>query len=114
MILSRDQILSAPDLDREEFAVPEWGGSIFIRVLSLAERYEFERRFSDPNGKPVDAVVLLVALCVCDEHGRALFTAADVEVLKSKNADVILRISQAASRLNGLTKEDVDGLVKNS
>ena len=40
MALTADQILAADDMGLKEVAVPEWGGSVFIRVMTVGERDE--------------------------------------------------------------------------
>ena len=40
--LSRDQILKAADLKVEKVDVPEWGGAIYLKVMSVGERDSYE------------------------------------------------------------------------
>jgi hypothetical protein len=40
--LTRDAILQAPDLQGEDVAVPEWGGTVRVRGLSGAQRDAYE------------------------------------------------------------------------
>ena len=37
MALTKAQILSADDLPREEVSVPEWGGSVLVSTMNLAD-----------------------------------------------------------------------------
>jgi hypothetical protein len=108
-MLTRDAILSFNDLPRKEVEVPEWGGSVYIRVMSGAEREEMLSLF---QGEKLTAAALVV-LCVVDVHGTRLFTAEDVEAVNGKRGDVLLRIANEAMRYNGLTAEGVDD-AKNS
>ena len=41
-VLSRDEILAADDIQIELLEVPEWGGSIFVKGMTGAERDRFE------------------------------------------------------------------------
>ena len=45
----RDDILSAtePDLELQEFPIPEWGRSVYLKGWSAKEREVFERDFGD-------------------------------------------------------------------
>ena len=43
MALTADQILAADDMGLKEVNVPEWGGSVYIRVMTVGERDEYER-----------------------------------------------------------------------
>ena len=38
MALTKDQILAADDMGMLKLAVPEWGGDVYIRVMSVGER----------------------------------------------------------------------------
>ena len=41
-MLTREQILGSDDLKRQTVAVPEWGGDVFVRMLTGGERDAFE------------------------------------------------------------------------
>ena len=116
-ILSRDNILSAVDLNKELVDVPEWGGSVYVRALSGAERDRFESSIVEQRGKSSRANLAnirakLAALTVCDEDGKKLFTNADVSALGEKSAAALNRIFEVARKLSGLGEDDVDELAK--
>lgn len=57
---------------------------------------------------------ITICLCLCDATGNQLCTLADlpaIQGLDGKTADAIYAV---ASRLSGMTQQDVDELVKNS
>lgn len=119
MILSRDQILTARDIATETVPVPEWGGEVLVRGMSGTERDAFEASVvSMRDGKPAVDVrgirAKVVAACVVGEDGQRLFGEDDVEALGQKSAQALNRVFEAAQRLSGLTKEDVDQLGKAS
>jgi hypothetical protein len=107
-VLTRDQILQAVDLGRELVSVPEWGGEVYVRVMTLGERLRWE---DAPTG---DASVLLLAMTLCDDKGELLFTAADLEALRKKSIAATMRLLRVARRLNGLSKEDLEAVQKKS
>jgi hypothetical protein len=118
-ILTREQILSADDLKREEVHVPDWGGSVFVRTLTGAERDRLEEQSVTRNGKTFEANfsnvrARLVSLAAVDESGKRLFTEADIEALGAKSATALDIVFAVASRINGLSAKDVDQLAKNS
>jgi hypothetical protein len=118
-LLSRQAILAAEDLKTEDVPVPEWGGTVRVRTISAKERDAFEDSLSVGEGKArktniVNLRAKLVGLCCIDEGGARVFTDADLEALGAKSASVVDRIFSVAQRLNGLTKEDVEALEKNS
>lgn len=119
MALKRDAILNAVDIVTEEVPVPEWGGSVLVRGMNGAERDAYEGSMITGRGKDAqlniqDARAKLVVACSVDETGAQLFSGADVAALSRKSAIALDRIYEVAARLSGITKEDVEALVKNS
>ena len=86
MALTKEQILAADDLGLLEVKVKEWGGSVFIRVMSCGERDAYENDWVQNKGKGVDNFrSKFLAKCLCDEKGERLFTDAEVEQLDRKS-----------------------------
>lgn len=117
-LLSREQILQAEDLGFEDVEVPEWGGTVRVRIMTGAERDAFEqsivtRRGKDVNLNMVNIRAKLVATCLIDEKGDRLFTEKDVNILAQKSAVALDRVFGVAQRLNGLTEADVNELAVN-
>ena len=103
-MLTREQILNVQDLEIKEIAVPEWGGSVYIKQLTRGQQDEYQKRqygsarmkMQKRTGEnEVYSVSVyghdtyLVVCAVCDEDGNQLFTDADVKKLKEKNGAVI-------------------------
>ena len=42
MLLSKDQILSADDIQSQRVPVPEWGGEVMVRGLTGSQRDQWE------------------------------------------------------------------------
>ncbi len=117
-LLSRDAILQAQDLPFEDVEVPEWGGAVRVRGLTGAERDAFEQSIVETRGKNTrmnlkNIRAKLVALCVVDEQGNRVFSDDDAEALGRKSAAALDRVFEAAQRLSGLRKEDVEELAGN-
>lgn len=113
-MLTKEQILSASDLEYEEVEIPEWGGTLRLRPMTGSERDAWETSvFQD--GKPNFANVRarLVSLCAVDEKGERLFSEADAEALGKKSASALDRAFQVAQRLNALSPSDIEDLAKN-
>lgn len=126
-ILGREQILSAQDLEKELVEVKEWGGAVYVRALTGAERDAFEQSLVEERvvgrGRRQEttrtvnmrnARAKLCALTICDEQGERLFTDADVQDLGKKSAAALTRVYEVAARLSGLTDEDMEELTGNS
>lgn len=109
-LLGREAILGAVDLPTVDVEVPEWGGTVRVRMLTGTERDAFEAGTVIRQGKKVEANLVnirarLVALCVVDENGQRLFTEADAEKLGQKSGAALGRVFEAAQKINGLTQE---------
>jgi hypothetical protein len=110
--LTRDAILAAEDVKTEEVNVPEWGGSVLVRGMTGRERDEFEASMIvRAGGQTVPDIrngrAKLVARCVVGDDGQPLFTRDDVTALGEKSASALARVFDVASRLSGLTEDDV-------
>lgn len=119
-VLNKQDILQARDVITEKLEVPEWGGAIYVRSISAAERGLIEEgaaRFKESKGKndtfARTFTVKMVSMAVCDEHGQRLFDDKDIVLLQQKNAAVISRIAEVAQRLSGFSKQDLEELEKN-
>jgi hypothetical protein len=117
-LLSREAILAANDLPTEDVEVPEWGGAVRVRTLTGAQRDAFEAEIVTTNGRKVERNTYnirakLVAASVVGEDGKLLFSRTDVEALGAKSAAALDRVFDAASRLSGISDEDVQELAEN-
>lgn len=116
--LKKMEILKAADIASEVVSCPEWGGDVMVFGLSGTERDAFEALVVETRGKETNVDMAnirakLCALAIRDENGERLFTDDEAEALGQKSALVLDRIFTVAQRLSGLSKVDVDGLVKN-
>jgi len=116
-ILNRDQILSSDDLAKELVPMPEWGGDVWVRGMTGAERDSFEMDVVEQRGKKsaVNMNNMRAKLCsrsICDEAGKLLFSEADVKKLGEKSAAALSRIFMIAQRLSGITETDVKELAE--
>lgn len=111
--LTRDQILAVNDLKPfvEAVDVPEWGGTVYVRVMTGGERDAFEGKFTRDKHNNLRA---FLAVCtVCDANGVSLFKSEDVAALGEKSSAALDRVFDVALRLNRLRASDVAELEKN-
>jgi len=119
-ILTRQDIVDAKDISTETVEVPEWGGSVIVRMMSGADRDQFQQScmIVRADGKHEadmrNMQPKLVAACVIDEQGNLLFGPDEVADLAAKSAVAIERVFDVAQRLNGLAPGAVGEAVKNS
>lgn len=117
--LSREDILNANDIEVKDVQVPEWGGKVYVKPLNGAERDKYEKEaLAWQQGTEEQAKLSirakLVAYSVVDpETKEPLFNTGDIEILSKKNSKPLDRVFQAAQRMNGLTKKDIEELVEN-
>jgi len=118
--LNKQDIVQVKDVKVEAVHVPEWGGTVYVRSISAAERGLIEEaaaKFKESKGKDSFArtfTVKFASLALCDKDGERLFDDKDLSLLQQKNAAAISRIAEAAQRLSGFSKEDMEELEKNS
>ncbi len=111
MILSRAQIDQAIDRQLVAVDVPEWGGSVMLRPLSLQERYaflEFARAAGAADTAHADVASIqarLIQLCACDEHGGRLWGDTELQHIASRSSAVVDRLFQSCQALCGMSAE---------
>lgn len=112
----REAILAADDRKPRPVDVPEWGSlPIFVRLMSGAEREEFEAYCSanKAGGNVLGWRAKAAVLTVCDADGKHVFTDADIDALNAKSGPALVKIWDAASEVNKLSQGDIDDLGKN-
>ena len=110
--LSASQILSANDTKVEPVEVPEWGGTVYVRVLRGTDRDQFEEWVNKEKDKSVRCRFLVLSLC--DDKGSLLFTSDQVAALGEKSGDVLARVFDRAWDINYLSVKKVEELGKDS
>jgi hypothetical protein len=132
--LSREAILAAPDLAREEVDCPEWGGKVLVRELTAQERLDLGLELARaldvrPGTSEDDAaaraqaaiprlsgslLARIAALGIIDEHGVRVFPDDQIAALGGKGYAPVNRCAEAILRLSAMTKESVAELGKDS
>lgn len=105
-MLTRDHILGLDDLPRRLVSVPEWGGELFVKTMTGAERDRWELSTVGENRTNVRAK--LAAIVCVDGDGNRLFTDNDAEALGDKSCAALDRIFDAAVALNHIGADAVE------
>lgn len=114
MPLTKDQILAADDLGLLEVNVPEWGGTLFLRVMTVGERDAYENDWIQNKHRGVENFrAKFLQRVLCNAKGDLLFTAGELDLLAGKSARVMNRLWSLAMKHNALSDEDVEELAKN-
>lgn len=112
--LNKHQILGAADTQTLRVEVPEWGGDVHIRVMTVGERDEYENEWLRSKDKGMaNFRTKFLGKTLCDEKGDRLFTDAEVGELSKKSAVVMNRLWQKAMEFNALQEKDVEGMAGN-
>jgi len=115
--LKRDEILNCDDMKTQDVNVPEWGGTVVIKMMTGKERDAFEAsciNAQDGVFKMDNIRAKLVAKTVIDpETKEPMFTVADIEALGNKSATALDKIFTASQKLSKISEKDVEELAKN-
>lgn len=103
-MLTRNHFLNCKNVPKTEVEIPEFGGKVFVKGLSLRHQLTLKAMLEEKSD--YRDVYWLIA-CVVDEAGENLFTEADKEALLDLPQSVLLRIFNAALEINSLTPEKV-------
>ena len=117
-MLTKEQILDSKCKNFFEMVVPEWGGSVNVKIMSGRERDKFEQDIMERKGKEITVNMenyraRLCAICICDEEGRRIFSDKDVALLGEKEGNVLDRIFKFAQKINGLSEKETEEIEKN-
>ena len=108
--LSRESILSTPDVLVEDLEVPEWGGTIIVREMTTTEVENYSMSLAGRDGsmdhrKMGGMRAKVVAWCVVGEDGEPIFEEGDIKALQMKSNRVVGRIFDKILELSGLSEE---------
>lgn len=110
--LTREDILAAIAARKaavEELEVPDWGGTVYLRRLSVEALRA--TGFLDGTGDPSEVPLRVLAASVTDEHGSPLFSMDDVKALAEAEFQTVIRVFTEAARINGLSSAELEEAV---
>lgn len=117
-VLTKEDIINVVDVSTEKVDIPEWKGCVYVKTMTGAERDAFEQRVHDQKANNKINITgirsLLLALTICDDAGKNLFSKDEVDKLDKKSAKVISNIFEISQRMNGIGEQEIDELAKNS
>src|SRR5574340_602108 len=101
-LLTREQILQAQDLKTQDVDVPEWGGTVRVRMMTGTERDAIGAALIGPDRKPDmrQYRIRLLAACIVGEDGAPLFGQDEIEQLGRKSSLALDRVYRVAEELN--------------
>lgn len=115
MSLDFATILAVQDITRKLVSIPEWGGDVYVRMLSGTERDAMEAEHNANKGKPLlNFRARIAARFLCNEAGERLCTDKQVAELGAKSSVALDRIVEAGMSLNGIGNEESTKLLGES
>ncbi len=116
--LTRDKIFAKPpEFRRERVEVPQWGGHVYVQQISAKDFEAWQDWIAkQENAKcPQSHRAALIVDCVCDEHGKPIFTErSDLNVLGEHQNTTIDLLYEACKRVNLADKTSLGDAEKNS
>jgi len=125
ILLTREALLQKDDLKIEKVELSK--GYVFVREMTGHEKdiWESSMLKQKPSGNKNKLIeyettlddfrAKLAVVTVCDEEGNLIFKPEDVKMLnKMMSATNIEKIVTAAQRLNAISQQDRDEILKNS
>lgn len=125
-----DYLRKKDDTVYESVVIPEWDNRVvWVRSLTNKEKSQFEeaslrikrtlvkgrtKETKETNLLVVRAKLVCFATCKGDKDKTPEFAPNDYEWLMEKNSAAVERIVDVASRLCGMTGDDLEELVGNS
>ena len=104
MILTVDQIISAPDVKTEELLIPEWGGSITVKGLTRAEVGDAREAAKIADEVDDQRLEMFIFLAGVQEPK---FTPDHYELLRNKLSGPVTRVGKKILELSGLDEKTV-------
>lgn len=114
-LLNKSDIFAKKALDPKTVSVPEWGGDVKYKPMTMLERKQVRKKASETktvNGEvtvEVDQELLeiwAIIMCALDPDGKPMFTPDDVTVLEEQMAaGAITTLSTAILRASGLAPD---------
>lgn len=114
MLLNKQQVLSANDRTAyHDVEVPEWGGTVRVGTMSIADREEIEIQAQKKGPESLKNLRLrFLVYSLVDENGDKLFSLGDMQKLETKSAKIIDKLFSISQAINGIMDADVEELAK--
>jgi hypothetical protein len=114
-ILTREEILDAPDIEERTVPVPAWGGAVRIRTLSQKQSRELRAKAMRTNQITKQTETdndLLESLLFIEGVIEPKFTMADYGRLQDKSMAAMSAVLKAIMDASGLSEDAVKGATK--
>ena len=107
----REQIKAANTRKPLRVSVKEWNLDVYVRVMSVGERDDWELAWIDIRSKGVEKFrnfrAFYLVRTLCDEQGVRLYQDTDLDEVAQLDGSVMGELFDVAQRHNKLTEADV-------
>lgn len=107
----REQIKSASVRKPLKVHVRDWGIDVYVRVLSVGERDDWELAWIDIRSKGVEKFknfrAFYLVRTLCDEHGVRIWQDSEIDEVAALDGAVMGELFDIAQKHNKLTEADV-------
>jgi len=103
--------IKSQKLKTTEVDVEQWGGSLLVKKLSVAERDELAEYYSDQSTAQ-NAALQTIVRAVVNEDGSRMFSDDDLNLLASQDAEAITALYTGILEFNGIVKKEGADAVK--
>jgi len=107
----REQIKAADSRKPLKVHVKEWGIDVFVRMMNVGERDDWELAWIDMRNKGVEKFrnfrAFYLVRTLCDESGNRIWGDNELEEVSSLNGAVMGELFDIAQKHNKLTEADV-------
>jgi hypothetical protein len=109
MALSKVEILAIPRRTAEEVNVPDWNGSVRVKLMTGGERDEVFAGIEQRDGRTDMRVYRsrLVSASVVADDGSPMFTYDEALALDDSQPAALHLLFNASQRINRLRPEDI-------
>jgi hypothetical protein len=111
-LLTKDAILAADDLPTKDIPVKEWGGTVRIRALTVADMEQLRSELLDAQrdglNVPPNWYAKHLAMSAVDEKGELVFSESDAAKLGRKSGVAMFRVFEAINAFNGRNDDAVE------
>ena len=105
-LLTKQEILLAADVASEYVEVEEWGGTVKIYAMTLAEHLEFERLKKASQDISPEQITFVLSTCLRDEQGECIFDVDEAKALLHKSVSVVSRLFMKCAELSKVSTEE--------
>lgn len=111
--MNKTELFAALESDVKEIRVEAINATLRFKVLTGRARDAFHAAVSKGDGALSAFEAAIIAACVVDDQGNAMFTPDDVDTLRDKNADAVGAVAKVAMQLNNIGVQAEAAAAKN-